>query len=146
MSNIEALIRAKRPKASLEADHKRSRSTAIHLHCLSCCNGSRREAVDCGSFDCFLWPFRPGAGANARPEGSVPSVEEYQARVVEQAGGEEAMAALRERGKALFGKVEKRAPCGCLLNVAGDPEHVAPCSLAKKVRPVRPVRTARKAE
>lgn len=102
MKAIEELLRERKPKAALEADHKRSRSKAIHLNCLACCNGNRNEVVGCGIQTCFLWPFRMDGANTERTPGVIPDVAEYERRVVENAGGEERMAELRERGRKLF--------------------------------------------
>jgi len=77
MSSINDEIRRKYPGAAKKADIDRSRAAAIKLHCLSCSGGSRSEVSNCLVYDCFLWPLRPYRDDRERPDGTVPTAEEY---------------------------------------------------------------------
>lgn len=83
-NNQENIIREKRPSRGIEADYKNSRKAAIDLFCLNCVglnktDGTQISAVEgCKSYSCPLWPFRPGKGPKDRPDGVVPTVEEYE--------------------------------------------------------------------
>lgn len=79
------ILRRKRPKLGLEADHKNSRRAAIELFCIECVGGARTLAVECSDFLCPLWPFRPGAEGE-RPAGAVPTIVEYEALSKEKLG------------------------------------------------------------
>lgn len=79
MSDCNSVLRQKYPSKARAADHERSRTEAINLKCLDCANGGREEVRNCPAITCFLWPYRPYAEAaeKIRPEGSVPTAEEY---------------------------------------------------------------------
>lgn len=47
-------IRERYPKMAARA--RSQRSSAIRLFCTECMGGSMREAKDCETTDCFLWP------------------------------------------------------------------------------------------
>ena len=80
--SLQDLIRICEPGKSKAADHEGSRSAAIHEYCKVCSGGSPKQAAECETYSCFLWPFRPGNGPKVRPPGQVPTVAEY-ARLLE---------------------------------------------------------------
>lgn len=77
-SSILAGLRRKYPAVGRKADHENSRSNAIKLFCLGCVGGSRSEVASCTGYDCPLWPFRPYGDTGARPDGVVPTADEYR--------------------------------------------------------------------
>ena len=74
---IERHLRESMPAKAKRADHARSRSAAIDLHCQACCGGSREGAKKCTIYSCFLYPF--GLAVGPRLDGAVPTVAEYDA-------------------------------------------------------------------
>jgi len=44
-----------------------TRSAAIKLFCIECMGGSRKDAANCETQDCFLWKFRPGQSMPQTP-------------------------------------------------------------------------------
>jgi len=44
---------------SLRARAKTSRVAAVHLFCLECVGGVRKDVRDCTATDCALYPWRP---------------------------------------------------------------------------------------
>ena len=99
-------IRLKNPGRGLEADYKNGRSSAIELFCLECMGGSVQTVGLCKSYSCPLWRFRPGTGTKVRPNGFVPSQEEYCAKLDEKNTPEKVaqgkkLAELRKNNKEL---------------------------------------------
>lgn len=77
-------LREKFPGLCQKADYGRSPMSAIRLNCTECNGGNSRLAADCETYDCFLWPYRHRkADIDARPDGYVPSLDEYAARLAE---------------------------------------------------------------
>lgn len=76
MIDVFRKLREKKPKRAFEADYGNSRRHAIHLHCIDCA-GSSREAKDCQTTTCFLWPYRPGA-VKGEERSDIPTVETYE--------------------------------------------------------------------
>jgi hypothetical protein len=74
----EDMVRIKNPGKALSADYEKSRANAIDLFCYTCVGGSKKEAADCRSPMCFLWPFRPNATSTVRPPGVVPTLPQYE--------------------------------------------------------------------
>lgn len=84
MDSIAWKIRKARPALGRKADHEGSRASAVHLKCLDCCSGQRAEVEGCRVYACPLWPHRPYKGADPRPEGAVPTVEQYETWAAER--------------------------------------------------------------
>lgn len=75
---VENDVRVARPNLGLKADHQNSRSAAIQLFCISCMGGNRKDAAECKSYNCPLWPLEFKSSRGKRPEGIVPTEEQYQ--------------------------------------------------------------------
>ena len=75
---VENDVRLKIPKTALLADYENSRRAAIHLFCVSCLGGSAVEASRCESYTCPLWPFRPKGKNSKRPDGYIPTKQQYE--------------------------------------------------------------------
>lgn len=75
-TSFRLTLRRRYPARARGADHERSKTNAIHLHCLECMGGSRKQVGACDVVSCFFWPFRP-YGERSRPEGVVPTEDEY---------------------------------------------------------------------
>ena len=75
---LEYDLRLKNPTRGLETDYGGSRSSAIDLFCLACMGASIGSVSYCKSYTCSLWRFRPGSGKTDRPDGTVPTKEEYE--------------------------------------------------------------------
>lgn len=74
---VENEVRVMRPQLGNKADYGGSRTAAIHSFCLSCMGGSRADVVECKSYSCPLWQFRPGSTKGTRPPG-IPTREQYK--------------------------------------------------------------------
>lgn len=91
-------IRRRLPMVGQRADHRGSAKAAIKLFCLECQGDVRAAVAACADEACPLWPHRPGRDCRReRAPGVVPTVAEYEALKVKQAGGAEAMLARRVR-------------------------------------------------
>lgn len=75
---MENEVRVTRPQLGLKADHKNSRSAAIQLFCIACMGGNRSDAASCTSYQCPLWPLEFKKTRGERPEGEVPTEEQYE--------------------------------------------------------------------
>lgn len=71
-------LRRKLPGLGRKADYENSRQAAIDLACLECTVGARAAIADCGCPACPLWPFRPYGDNRTRPDGVVPTLEQYR--------------------------------------------------------------------
>lgn len=73
-------LRERYPTLAMRADHENSLAARVKLFCRECM--TQASCPDCPDPGCFLFPSRPGHdrdGATTRPDGCVPSVEEYEA-------------------------------------------------------------------
>lgn len=77
VDQVENEVRLARPQLGMKADHKGSRTAAIHVFCISCMGGSRNDVKGCTSYVCPLWQYRPGRTKGELPPG-VPTQEQYQ--------------------------------------------------------------------
>ena len=91
------LVRVTFPGKAKKADYGNSMAHAIDLFCYSCMGGARKEVANCGTQNCPLWPYRPGALSTIRTPGQVPSVAQYDALLaLKDSGG-------RQRARAKNG-------------------------------------------
>jgi hypothetical protein len=72
----ETWARLKHPAKAKKCDYKASRTCAIHLQCFRC-QETRKDVSTCVDYDCPLWLFRPNPDTTNRPDGYVPTIEQY---------------------------------------------------------------------
>lgn len=77
---VEQELRDPTSYHAYKADYGNSRLHAIHMHCRSCMGGATTSFVrKCELKTCFLWPYRAPRCDVERPEGMIPTAEEYVA-------------------------------------------------------------------
>lgn len=69
---VHEWIASQPPRRVERVIYERSRTAAVEAKCVDCCAGSRSEAKKCVAYSCPLWPYRPGAGRNARIPNKIP--------------------------------------------------------------------------
>lgn len=95
---VENSVRLKNPKNGLAGDYQGSRSAAIENFCISCMGGNRQDSVNCKSFTCNLWPYRPNGNKKPAPAGSIPSEKEYEELISKQVVSEARVAQGKKLG------------------------------------------------
>ena len=72
MDKLRDEIRTKFPNAAAAAATA-SRRQAIRLFCIECMGGSSKDARECETRDCFLWPYGPAARFERQggPKGTI---------------------------------------------------------------------------
>ncbi len=84
LDSVLQYLRKKYVTLAYKCDYKGSRAAAIRMVCLHCMGGESDAASsirDCTLYDCPNWQFRFGIGVEKRPDGYVPTQEEYLAKI-----------------------------------------------------------------
>jgi len=74
---VETDIRLSNPNKAKKAD-KGSKGAAVWGMCMVCQNASKKSIKECNHYSCWLWTCRPYTKNRIRPEGYVPTTEQYE--------------------------------------------------------------------